>query len=254
MNGAGLPHASIEELIAADALDGLDELDRSRLDQELERHGPDCPECRRLLTEYGLVAAMLAATTDPVPLSPGAEDRLMEAIRRQEQIQPEEELPAPAAALRRRGRTARWVTAAAVAAVIAVVAGAVGYELAHGRSSSQAQLAAFLAQPGTRVVPFPSKDGQQLAVAVHAGEPSAWIVGKGLPDLPGGKVYELWYSPVGDEGVRPAGTFSPDDGSVVAQTTVGADFDILAVSVEPAGGSKQPTTQPIFVTTTQSNI
>jgi anti-sigma-K factor RskA len=28
---------------------------------------------------------------------------------------------------------------------------------------------------------------------------------------------------------------------------VGASFDVLAVSVEPEGGSPQPTTQPIFV-------
>jgi anti-sigma-K factor RskA len=44
-----------------------------------------------------------------------------------------------------------------------------------------------------------------------------------------------------------AGTFRPTTaGSVRAPATVGAPITAMAVSVEPAGGSPQPTTKPVY--------
>jgi anti-sigma-K factor RskA len=75
---------------------------------------------------------------------------------------------------------------------------------------------------------------------------SSAVIVDGLATLPDGKVYELWYIG-GDSVARPAGTFGVDssgetwrvlDGEMQAGDTVG-------VTVEPAGGSKAPTTTPI---------
>src|SRR6266542_3550257 len=90
----------------------------------------------------------------------------------------------------------------------------------------------------------------RLAAAVRPGQSAAWIVGSGLPTPSGDRVYELWFQPEPSAKMQPAGIFTPTDGRVVAPVTVGALFVVLAVSIEPAGGSRQPTTQPVFVTNT----
>jgi len=88
---------------------------------------------------------------------------------------------------------------------------------------------------------------RSLAVTFRPGAREAWVVGTGLPDPAGGKVYELWYRTGASPRMQPAGTFSPRDGTVVSKVDVGTSFDRLAVSVEPSGGSEQPTTTPIYI-------
>jgi anti-sigma-K factor RskA len=232
VSSAPLPHEELEELIAADVLDGLDELGRRRLLQELSRHGPECEECRRLTVEYSEVAGGLAMTLDPAPMSAGAEDRLLRAARGEQPGR----------------RPRRYVAAAAMAAVVALIAGTVGYAVApRARSEPTDEALAFVSQPGVQVVRFAPRDGQHLAVAFRAGGTGGWVIGSNLSDLPGGKVYELWFQPTGETGVRPAGTFVPTDGTVASPADLRGTFAALAVSVEPPGGSAQPTSEPIFV-------
>jgi hypothetical protein len=242
------PHEEIEELIAADALDGLEPADRERLFREMASHGPDCPDCRSLLDEYQEVAGWLALALPPAPMSAEAEKRLLQAARGESVEEPDTEtvrvLGAPTAPARAR----RWIAAAAVAAAVALVAGALGWVLApRGQGvSAQGQFIAFVGQPGTRVITLAAGPGRTLAVAYRFGEQAAWIVGNGIPDPAGDRVYELWYR-AGNGDMQPAGTFRPTDGTVVAKVDVGAAFDTLAVSVEPKGGSEHPTTQPIYL-------
>jgi len=67
-----------------------------------------------------------------------------------------------------------------------------------------------------------------------------------LPELTGDRVYQLWY--IGESGAVGAGTFSASaeqdwrilEGSIGEASAVG-------VTVEPKGGSEQPTTTPIVV-------
>jgi anti-sigma-K factor RskA len=231
-------HERLEELIAVDALGGLDDADHRELVAEMAGHGPDCPDCAGLIAEYGEVAALLASSLDPVPLSAGAEDRLREAARAAA------EEPAPEAV---RSRRPAWLALVAAAAIVAVVAGAIGYVLAPRPSSNQQAFAEFVADPATRVVPLEGAPGQRLAVAVHPGDTAAWVVGTNLPDPTGDQVYELWFRESGTQQMQPAGTFVPDHGAVLSTATVGQDVDLLAVTVEPAGGSDAPTSDPIFV-------
>ena len=75
---------------------------------------------------------------------------------------------------------------------------------------------------------------------------SALIVDE-MASLPDGKVYELWY--INDAGARPAGTFSAsDDGRTwrVLSGTMQAG-DTVGVTVEPAGGSVKPSTDPVIL-------
>ena len=237
-------HERLEELIAADALGGLDDAGRREMVAEMADHGPDCPDCALLVAEYGEVAALLAVSLDPAAMSAGAEDRLREAARATEPSAPEQESEVGPA------RRPRWLALVAAAAVVAVIAGAVGYSLAPRPSSNQEAFATFVADPATRLVPLQGAPGQRLAVAVRPGDAAAWVVGTNLPDPTGDQVYELWFREAGTQQMHPGGTFVPDHGAVLSPATVGQDVDLLAVTVEPAGGSDAPTSDPIFVSST----
>jgi hypothetical protein len=70
-----------------------------------------------------------------------------------------------------------------------------------------------------------------------------------LPPPPKGKVYQAWTERTGADRMSPSVTFVPNR-SGVAVVPVPVDASTLAavaVSVEPDGGSKQPTSTPTFV-------
>jgi anti-sigma-K factor RskA len=225
------PHDQIEELIAADALDGLEETGRRELARLRDEHGLDCAECLRLESEYREVASQLATVVEPMRLSPGAEEALIEAARApsEERAEPgERQLVIP-----RGRRVQRIVAALAVAAAVALLGGLAGYSIAP----KSAPLA---------TVSYTSGD-QQLTIVYVKGQTQALAIGSNLPSLPGGKVYELWYQPNKDADMVPAGTFVAKNGTVVAPVRLGKSFVALAMSIEPPGGSLHPTTTPIFV-------
>jgi len=71
-----------------------------------------------------------------------------------------------------------------------------------------------------------------------------------LPPAPAGKIYEMWVIPRGG-GPQPAGLFqSTADGSALHMEAGPIDVakvSAVAVTVEPEGGSPQPTSQPFIV-------
>jgi hypothetical protein len=134
---------------------------------------------------------------------------------------------------------------AAAAAVVLLGAGiGIGYGVHSGRSD-QSAVAAFLAQPGTRLATFDTPASQSLSVLYQPGHSSAWLVGQDLPAPSSGHVYELWYQRNGEQRMHPAGTFS--GGKISKKTSLAGDFGALAVSVEPPGGSPQPTGKPLYL-------
>lgn len=70
-----------------------------------------------------------------------------------------------------------------------------------------------------------------------------------LPPPPKGKVYQAWTLHDGASAMSPSITFVPADSGVEVQQIPGSAKGIVAValSIEPAGGSKQPTSKPVFV-------
>ena len=100
--------------------------------------------------------------------------------------------------------------------------------------------------PDARTAGVVVDDGQATA---HWSESlgEAVLVADGLPALSGGKTYQLWFVR-GDKTIDSAGLFTTDrDGEATSllNGTVRSG-DTIAVSVEPAGGSDQPTTTPII--------
>ena len=70
-----------------------------------------------------------------------------------------------------------------------------------------------------------------------------------LPAPPKGRVYQAWTAPKGSKTVVPSVTFTPNaDGVAVVALPVDATrVGAVALSVEPEGGSKAPTTTPTFI-------
>jgi len=163
------------------------------------------------------------------------------------------QLPAPAreAATRskpRAGRPGRWLAGVAAAACLLLIAGLIGYRLAPSPSAQQEGFAHFVAQPGTKFVNLKgTQPGVILTVAYRPGESAGWIVGTNVPPPPDGKVYELWTQPGPNQAMAPGGLFVPSGGSVLAPATVPGTLTLAAVTAEPAGGSRKPTSKPMYV-------
>jgi hypothetical protein len=103
----------------------------------------------------------------------------------------------------------------------------------------------------TRVLTDPARTVSTAAVStggtgtVVAAGGEAVFVASGLRSLDGGRTYQLWV--VAPSGIRSAGLIGRGgDGVQSLVHGVGPGVSV-AVSVEPDGGSKQPTTKPILL-------
>lgn len=74
-----------------------------------------------------------------------------------------------------------------------------------------------------------------------------YLAMRNLPALPKGKVYQAWTLAKGAKTVAPSITFEPDTNgvAVIALPVIATSVAAVAVSVEPSGGSLQPTSKPI---------
>jgi anti-sigma-K factor RskA len=239
-------HDAIEVLIAAESLDGLDDADVLELQRLRAEHGATCPECRRLESEYAGVAERLALALDPLPVPKGMEDRVAGLATGSIAPLTREERPGEWVLPARRDLVKRWV--AAVAAVVALVAGAVGgYLAASAADGNQAEVLAFVAEPGTRVARFTGDAQGSLAVVYRPGEDLSYVLGKDLEDPPTGRDYQLWT--IRDGQPVSQGTFEPDDGSLVLEVPADPSAaDVMAVTVEVDGGVPAPEGPIVFQT------
>ncbi len=85
--------------------------------------------------------------------------------------------------------------------------------------------------------------GTATAVVFREADRAVLLVA-GMPDAPADHGYQLWL--IEGEDVRPAGMLDDREGAVVMVDGLdGADG--IGVTVEPTGGSDQPTTDPVMV-------
>lgn len=148
---------------------------------------------------------------------------------------------------RRSRRTAAWGLAAAAAVVVGVaVPGVVAWQQYDRAAQAQARadlLTELLTEPGATVLAGALTGGGE-AVAVLTAARGAVVV-DGLPELDGDRVYQVWAM---RDGVPvPAGFLDARSGSAAEVLTDYRPGDGVALSVEPEGGSAQPTTTPLVV-------
>ncbi|WP_125611671.1 anti-sigma factor [Specibacter cremeus] len=258
-------------LTGAYALNALDDVERAAF----ERHALGDGQTRQEVRELSETAALLAAGAPAQAPPPQLKSDVMAAIRNTRQ------LPATGVAkdtgyatvprASRRGwttagarpvppRRRRLAAVLAAAAVVVLAAGGVGGWVlgqANRNSTLEQQLGAAQAQQhefteilgaaDARLSTADVPGGGTVAVAWSVSADRAAVLARGMPALPAGKAYELWF--ITAAGAVPAGML-PEAAQGSAARVLQGRMDgatQVGITVEPAGGSKAPTTAPIVL-------
>ncbi len=235
--------AGIHTLAAPYALHALPPDETRRFEEHLER----CADCRIEVDELRETAARLGAATAVTP-----PPRLREAVlARVAEVRP---LP-PRVAAARAPVLRRWWPRVATGLVAALVAGIVvlGIRLddTQGELDRSQQIGAQMRQlveaDDMELLQVGAGDSQGTVLVARSLDVAVFI-GDGMDPAPEGHEYQLWLMHA-DGGMVAAGLLgSPPDGDVGPLTARGlAGVDRLGITVEPDGGSPQPTTDPVMV-------
>jgi anti-sigma-K factor RskA len=145
-----------------------------------------------------------------------------------------------------RPRIKRWQTAVlAAAAALVIGLGALGVGMALRPAPSPSTAAQVFAAPDVRTVSGDIPTGGTATVVYSRDKNAGVLVMNNVTPPTQGTVYQMWL--IDDKGPHSAGTM---DAKAVAPSTTAVlpdlgDSKALAFTVEPPGGSAQPTT-PIF--------
>jgi anti-sigma-K factor RskA len=160
-------------------------------------------------------------------------------------------------ALRSSGRTGwgtkRWFAlAASFTAVLVLGFGAVTVSQFFAPPAAVVALEQIQDAPDAQLASATMSDGTVATAHWSPSTGQSVLVADGMPELADGTTYELWF--VRGETPIAAGTFQPDaegKATAVMQGEMRAG-DVIAVTVEPAGGSPDgtPSTDPIVAVAT----
>ena len=229
-------HERLQETLAAYVLHALDEVDRAEAEALMAQHLPQCEECAAALRDLEATAGMLALAVGPVAVPQTLWRRIRRGIHR------------------RRRPARRWAVVAVGAAALLVVAALAGWNFTlsgrmgrtEKREAASAEVLTVVSHPSSRVVPLAMRGAEpgtapRLAVAFVPGESILSLFGT-MPNLPQGRVYGLWLG-AGDRYVA-AAIFAPEGREVLL--AIRADpyrYDSLVITVEPLGGSREPSSR-----------
>ena len=138
--------------------------------------------------------------------------------------------------------TATAAAALVVASLFAVQANRTQDKLDAERAQAR-EIAHVLAAPDARATTRKDTQGRSIGAVASASEGQAVVTLSGYDALPSGRVHQLWLMRPGAQ-PRSLGLFGGGDTPLVA-TDLSTSATSLAVTVEPDGGSPQPTSQPI---------
>jgi anti-sigma factor RsiW len=227
------------------ALTGAYVLDAVSPDERMvfERHLGDCDACRQEVAELRETATRLGTAAAATP-PPRLKANVMSQIRDVRQLPPE----TPVVPLRRPGSPWALRLSAAAAAVLLVVSGVLGVLLVQARSDSdvdvQAEAIAEIVRAGdARVVnQGDPSTGTMTAVSSKSAD-RMLLLSDDLSAPPEGKTYQAWT--IGEQ-IKSAGLIEPADGKASLDVRGIAAAQQVGVTVEPAGGSQQPTSDPFL--------
>ena len=237
----------------------------------LRAHLEDCDECRAEYRALRAAADALGYTAlaGPVELDELRSARMranvLRAIR-EDAVAPVVE-PRPLAAPRRQPWAAYLAIAASFA--VALLSAVNNAALRSERDADQQRIAALqqavaaqakseselrdrLNESDARLAALLSPNGKHFAIpqgeVIESGG-RIFLALHSLPPLAPNKVFQAWTVAKGATGVSPSITFRADGhGTALVELPEPADnLAAVALTVEPAGGSKKPTSKPSFV-------
>jgi anti-sigma-K factor RskA len=238
-----------DELLGAYALDALPETEAAELRAYLATDAAMAAKARELRA----VASTLALEFEDVAPPAGLRAKVVDAVAASGQGTVDRgqgvSAPAPASIEQRRptpeDRASRggWRPVAfafgALAAALAIaVAGLLAWNISLRNESASLRVPA--------IAPLQQETGATAGYAVVFEDGTMSVVGDAFPLLDESQTYQLWA--ISDAGEATSlGLMPPVDG--VPRTKVEFDRDEavqIAVTVEPAGGSEQPTSEPLY--------
>jgi anti-sigma-K factor RskA len=230
---------------AVDALTGA-ELD------EFEKHLQRCAACTEEVRGLRETAARLGMTSAIEP-PPEMRRQVLAAASRTRQLPPSggrlivRDTPRRVTRLRRSlPRSVALVALAAVIVVLAVLQVNTRHQLQQTQQGSRA-VAAVLAAPDARIETSTTTVGGTVTAVISPRDREAVITTADMPTPTDAKVYQLWV--ISASGARSAGLL-PGSSTGVTSPVLAADVqagDRLGITVEPAGGTTQPTSTPIVL-------
>ncbi|MGW0508660.1 anti-sigma factor [Streptomyces olivaceoviridis] len=264
------PHS----LAAPYALDALEPGERRRF----EKHLAGCDRCAAEVRELAEDAVRLAWST-AAPPPPALRERVLAAVRttpqepargragargrtpareRAPQLPPHVwgAQPPPGRARASRARRPLLVPFATVTAAAALVVASLFAVQAHRTEDRLAvertrarEIAHVLAAPDARAASSEDARGRSIGVIASASEREAVVTLSGYGTPSGGRVHQLWLM---RPRVRPRSLGLLAGDTPLVAKGLDASSTSLAVTVEPDGGSAQPTGQPLVQLTLKS--
>lgn len=256
---------SLHALSGAYVVDALDDHER----EIFEAHLPGCLDCQAEVASLREAAAAMAADAElAAPASLRAS--VLEGITKVRPLPPltapsdtapaartprstpastpvAPEAPAPSNVVPFRTRRFRMATLAAAAAVVtAIGVGATWQPWEQETVSTLSAADRVLAAPDAQRVTTKFTDGSTATVVRSIREGGAVLLTRNMAAPPSGKVFELWLQD--DQGrMSPAGLMTKAGDHKLLLTGDAATATGVGITVEPAGGSPQPTTEPLAV-------
>jgi anti-sigma-K factor RskA len=275
----GITCDEVTELSGLFVLDALQPDERAAVVAHLET----CPEAHEEVRAMGGVAPALASFAQPVDAPPELKSRVLAAYaadaavgqlaaqsasattvaqpaklpgrystgERMTPVTAVTPVAAPARSAWQLPAWASWTMAVAAVLVVAVVGvWAIGLQNRVNQAEHQAaelsQAIAVFSQPGSSVAILrDASDPNASGFAAVSPAGSVYVVMSGLPDAPEGKAYQAWY--IADGQPVSAGLMPADENGLIVMSgpPPAAGTTTVAITVEPAGGSAQPTSDPI---------
>ena len=233
----------VHKLTGAYAMDALDELERARFEQHLAT----CEDCRAEVAELRETAALLADTV-AVPPPDSLRESVLAGISQVRPLAPQVSTSLTMDAHRPAARRRRWVPFLVAAAVALIVGVGALVTQPWAPSDDVERLTAaeqVLQAPDAQEVFVDLGEAGRATLTRSKSQDRAVITTEDMVSAPTGKDYELWFID-GDEFVS-AGLMPDDPDQTVVLDGSAGSAAAVGITVEPDGGSRQPTSDPIAV-------
>ncbi|WGL51176.1 anti-sigma factor [Nocardioides sp. BP30] len=226
----------IHALSGAYAIDALDDEERA----DFERHLADCPTCQAEvdgLREAATTLAELHTAEPPAALR----QHVLDSIR---VVRP---LPPVVEPIRRSatGVRRRWIGLVAAAVVAIALGGAVWHPWTNPAEQPESGVLAQI-ERAPDVQRFTTHGPGNATVTVYRSVSlnEAAVEAHDLGQAPDGKVYQVWLQNTAGAMV-PAGFLAPGTSTATALNGDASAAEGAGITVEPAGGSPAPTSDPV---------